>query len=73
MMHAVVNLLFGCRHRRITRPMTPVHRVKSAPEPTYVVCLDCGGRLHYDLDSMRLGKLIPKPPDGGESSSKLRN
>jgi hypothetical protein len=26
MIDTVFNLLFGCRHRRITRPITPAHK-----------------------------------------------
>jgi hypothetical protein len=58
MIGGMVNLLFGCRHRKITRPITPVHKIHEEPEPTYVACLECGKRLHYDLDNMRVGKPV---------------
>lgn len=61
MIQALVNVLFGCRHRRITRPITPVHKPNEAPADTYVACLECGKRLHYDLTTMRLGKPISTP------------
>ncbi len=57
----VFELLFGCRHKRITRPITvirPVTRTKSAG--AYVACLDCGRQFHYDLDNMRMGAQIAK-------------
>jgi hypothetical protein len=58
MILAMVKLLFGCRHRRLTRPMTPVNRVSLTPGITYVACLDCGQQFHYDLVTMRMGKVI---------------
>ena len=64
MTDSVLNLLFGCNHRRTTFPMTPV-RKKSAmigqEEPlaeTYVVCLDCGKQFVYDWENMRLGRAV---------------
>jgi len=61
MFDAVIDLLFGCRHTKTTRPITPVHKVGTAPGDTYVACLECGKRLHYDLTAMRIGKPIPAP------------
>lgn len=34
--------LLGCRHRHMSRPFTSRDRV------SYVVCLDCGARRHFD-------------------------
>ena len=48
-------ILFGCRHRRLSRPLTPEVERGSARR-TYVVCLDCGTRLAYDLQTMQVGK-----------------
>ncbi len=69
MIDAMFNLFFGCRHRNITRPITPVHKVGEAPGDTYVACLNCGKRLHYDLNTMQIGKPIPFPdrPTGAGS------
>jgi len=61
MIHTVLNLFFGCRHRRITRPMTAAHKPSEKPGVTYVVCLDCGQQFHYDLAMMRMGTPISKP------------
>jgi hypothetical protein len=47
----MLNLLFGCRHRPITRPITPVHTA-GTPAETYVVCLDCGKQFPYDVANM---------------------
>jgi len=60
-MNAMLDLLFGCRHRRITRPITPVHKPGVPAEETYVACLDCGQRLHYDLKEMRVGRSLARP------------
>jgi hypothetical protein len=42
---------FGCRHRRTTMPMTP-RSDNPDPSATYIVCLECGRRLPYDLNAM---------------------
>jgi hypothetical protein len=61
MIHQIINLFLGCRHRRITRPITPVHKGGLQPGVTYVACLDCGQQLHYDMATMTVGRaLIPK-------------
>jgi hypothetical protein len=56
-MRGLFELLFGCRHRRLSRPVTPTKQSGGARE-TYVVCLDCGKRLAYDLTTMRVGKAM---------------
>ena len=58
MIQAMLNLLFGCHHRRTTRPITLINKVGDATGNTYVACLGCGKRLHYDLTTMRIGKPI---------------
>jgi hypothetical protein len=59
MIDSVLNVLFRCSHRRITRPITPVQ--KGAPHGgTYVVCLDCGKQFEYDTMEMRMGKPIDR-------------
>jgi hypothetical protein len=58
MVGAVLNFLVGCRHRKVTRPITPASRVGEAAEETYVSCLACGKRLRYNLRTMRVGKPI---------------
>jgi hypothetical protein len=46
-------------------------------ERAYVVCLDCGRQLHYDLDTMRLGVLkdtrLSEPPPLSSNPSLLQN
>jgi hypothetical protein len=60
MREALLNLLFGCRHRRITRPITPVRRANSASGATYVACLDCGQQFGYDPVRMRMAGPVAK-------------
>jgi hypothetical protein len=60
MIDSVMNLLFCCRHRRITRPITPVHKPGTPPGEAYVACLECGKRFPYDVANMRIGT-APNP------------
>ena len=55
MIDTLLNLLFRCSHKRLTRPVTPVTR-GVAPQPgiTYVVCLDCARKFEYDWNRMRI-------------------
>lgn len=54
MLDSVLNFLFRCQHRTLSRPMTPTgSRHKNAP-PTIVVCLDCGKHFEYDWKRMRI-------------------
>jgi DNA-directed RNA polymerase subunit RPC12/RpoP len=54
----LLNLVFRCRHRRLSRPMTPAPKPGQGRQEAYVVCLDCGKQFRYDLDQMRLGKAV---------------
>src|ERR1017187_3452124 len=38
----LLNLLFRCRHRRLTRPVAPITKAGQPHSQSYVVCLDCG-------------------------------
>lgn len=58
MIDTVLNLLFRCPHRRLTRPVTPVSKAGQAHGETYVVCLDCGKQFSYDVRKMQIGKPI---------------
>jgi hypothetical protein len=60
MIDTVLNLLFRCSHRRITRPITPVVKAGEIHHGTYVVCLDCGKQFAYDTAEMRIGKPIDR-------------
>jgi DNA-directed RNA polymerase subunit RPC12/RpoP len=65
MIDSVLNLLFRCSHRRITRPITPVMKSGEPHGQTYVVCLDCGKQFEYDTREMRIGKPIQRSDDAG--------
>ncbi len=60
MIDTVLNLLFRCSHRRITRPITPVTKTGEVHHGTYVVCLDCGKQFAYDATEMKIGKPIDR-------------
>jgi hypothetical protein len=49
----IYDCLFGCLHAHTTKPIT---RRMAPLEPlrTYVVCLDCGHEIDYDLTRMCL-------------------
>jgi hypothetical protein len=65
MIDSVLNMLFRCPHRRLTRPVTPVSRDGKPHGDTYVVCLDCGKQFSYDLTEMRVGKALPTSAETG--------
>ena len=65
MIDSVLNLLFRCSHRRLTRPVTPVSRAGVPHGPTYVVCLDCGKQFAYDLQAMRIAGPLERSHDSG--------
>ena len=54
MMGSLMDILFRCGHRHLSRPMTPVAE-SGLSSQTYVVCLDCGKRFVYDWKAMRIG------------------
>src|SRR5947208_13601006 len=74
MIDTLLNSLFRCSHRRITRPITPASKAGDRSNETYVVCLECGKQFLYDLDTMRVGKpvatsdrdaILPPSPSNG--------
>ncbi len=57
-MFKLLDVLFGCAHRRFTFPIT-VRGGKRRSEAaaltgTYVVCLDCGREFAYDWRQMKV-------------------
>jgi hypothetical protein len=56
MLQAILNTVFRCAHRHLTRPITP-----RGGGQAYVACLDCGTHLSYDLQSMQVGARIRVP------------
>lgn len=65
MIDTVLNLLFRCSHRRLTRPVAAVTKAGQPHSQSYVVCLDCGKQFEYDLNEMRIGKAIDHSHDSG--------
>jgi len=59
----LLNLLFRCAHRHLTRPISPVSKAGVPHSETYVVCLDCAKQFAYDPKEMRIGKAIEHPHD----------
>src|ERR1035438_9396744 len=59
----LLNLLFRCSHRRLTRPVAPITKAGQPHSQSYVVCLDCGKQFEYDLKEMRIGKVIDHSHD----------
>lgn len=65
MISSITDLLFGCSHRRLTRPVTPVNKAGVPQGDTYVVCLDCAQQFAYDFKAMRIGKRIDRLKESG--------
>jgi hypothetical protein len=65
MIDSVLNLLFRCSHRRLTRPVTPVSKAGVPQGPTYVVCLDCGKQFAYNFQEMRIGRALESSLEQG--------
>ena len=63
MIETVLNLLFHCGHRHLTRPFTPIRKQGVPQGETYVVCLDCTKQFAYDWKEMRIGKVIDHTHD----------
>ena len=63
MIDNLLNLLFRCSHHRLTRPVAPVTKAGQPPSQSYVVCLDCGKQFEYDINEMRMGKVIDHSND----------
>jgi hypothetical protein len=57
----ILKILFGCRHRRKSLPMSTVPGRGDSQGGTFVVCLDCGTRFRYDWEQMRTGKAVDEP------------
>lgn len=63
MFASVLNRLFQCAHKHLTRPIAPV-RIRGAPQgDSYVVCLDCGKRFAYDPTLWKIGAPLPADLD----------
>jgi hypothetical protein len=56
MIDTLVNLVFRCSHRKLTRPITLRGEPGALCTDTYVVCLDCGKQFAYDREEGRVMK-----------------
>lgn len=61
MMARLLDILFGCRHKHLTRPITTVHRPGTPAGLVYCSCLDCGKKFHYDVATMKVGAPVESP------------
>jgi hypothetical protein len=71
MLDSMLNILFGCAHRKTTFPLTPGRNSRAVAGKrggAYVVCLKCGSEFAYDWRTMRIGRAIsssePSPAPG---------
>ena len=57
-MSRLIDVLFGCTHKRCTFPITTKDRqegsTRAKTTATYVVCLDCGKEFPYDWQRMKV-------------------
>jgi len=65
MIDTMLNLLFRCPHRRLTRPVAPITKAGQPHSQSYVVCLECGKQFEYDVEHMRIGKAIDHSQEYG--------
>jgi hypothetical protein len=61
-MQHILDFILGCRHRRMTRPITAVHKPGAPSGGAWVSCLECGRRFEYDVNAMRVGAPLPATP-----------
>jgi len=50
----VLDFIFGCRHRNLSRVFTISGR-------TYKVCWECGAKFNYSLANMSIVRRAPAP------------
>lgn len=63
MIDSLLNLIFRCRHRKLTRPITPINASGAPLGDPYIVCLDCGKHFEFDKHEMKMGKAIQPSRD----------
>jgi hypothetical protein len=65
MLNSLMNVVFGCGHRRTSFPLTPARKAgfsgSNTRHGTYVVCLDCGKEFNYNWTDMRIGDPVSAP------------
>lgn len=62
MFASVLNRLFPCGHKHLSRPVAPIRKHGIPQGETYVVCLDCGQQFAYDSKEWKVGKPLTKSP-----------
>lgn len=55
-LEAILNWLFGCHHRHMSRVWT----IPPGSQQPYVTCLDCGAEFQYDWGTMKIGQELPR-------------
>jgi len=59
MFNVLLNMLFGCSHRKTSFPLTPRRKLgNTGRTETYVVCLQCGMEFEYDWRNMQIRKAV---------------
>jgi hypothetical protein len=71
MIDTLLNLIFRCSHRRLSRPVTPSGVRGEIRQASYVVCLDCGKRFAYDTRQMLIGKPLGEPARRNRATLKV--
>ena len=56
MITSLLNVMFGCSHKRTTFPITRRSQISTGGTRTgtYVVCLECGQEFAYNWKDMRM-------------------
>jgi hypothetical protein len=73
-MFKLVEVLFGCTHRRYTFPITTRNKRHSDAanvKGTYVVCLDCGKEFPYDWHQMKVMESQDEPENMVKAPGKV--
>jgi hypothetical protein len=60
---------FGCSHRKLSWPQTPVNRMRRPTGEPTVVCLDCGKRFAYEIGKGRGQEISAERPAMVESEA----
>jgi hypothetical protein len=68
----LLDLIFGCWHKRCSFPITVRGKLRrstagASVTGTYVVCLDCGREFPYDWSQMKMLASAPRAARAKES------
>jgi hypothetical protein len=63
MLTSLLNVMFGCSHKRTTFPITLRSQTSAGGtrKGAYVVCLECGREFPYNWNEMRVDHLVSAP------------